>query len=158
MARPREEGRRSARAVYSPPVRPLTFLRALSWIGVAISGWSINLRWGEVAAVGGGPPGQWERHVVGAAMLCGVASLTLMVAGRADRPPGLVARLVATSAAAGAVAVALFLRAEAGRSDLTHLLAGPGWTWLAAGSVVTAAAAAATWLLRPDRRGPRRRR
>jgi hypothetical protein len=114
-------------------------VRAASLIGVALAGWSNNVQWGT-SSVRGGPPAQWERHVVGAALLVALAALAVWLGTR----PGasrLVVRGAATAFALGALAVALYLRSRADSLRLLDLIDGPGWTWLVAGTGVAVAAA-----------------
>lgn len=137
-----------------PTLRLLTVIRAAAWIGVALAAWSVNLRWGDDPAVGSGAPGRWERHVVGAALLCGVAALVLSVSGRGGRPPAVWAKVVALATGGGAATVVLWLRSDASSSDFGHLILGPGWTWLAVGASLALAAALACLPLRgPASRG-----
>jgi hypothetical protein len=113
----------------------LSAARAAALVATLVCGWSLNLRWGDAAAVGAGPPMQWERHVVGTTLLAGLVLVASFFGGRSSargRPP-LVARAVALLAALGAVAIALWLHRDAARG-FTSLVAGPGWSSLAAGA------------------------
>ena len=128
----------------------LSVIRALAWIGVVLAGWSLNLRWGRDPRVGSGPPGQWERHVVGVALLCALAALLLSFAKRRRIPW---ARAGASAASIAALAIALSLHTDASDAGFDHLVAGPGWPWLVGGAGLTLAAALASWLAA----GPARR-
>jgi len=102
-------------------------------MSVVITGWSLNIRWGSSTAVGNGPPGQWERHIVGALLLAGVSALFLFFVrtggkGSFSRPAA-----VSLAASAGALAIAVFLRFNASSTGFPDLVEGPGWSWMAAG-------------------------
>lgn len=136
--------------------------RAASLVGVALVGWSLNVKWGSGTAVRGGPPMQWERFVVGAALLAALAAVAVWIATRpsasALRTP---LRAAAVLLAAGVGAIALHLRGEAERPALSDLVNGPGWTWLTVGGLISLAAAAATFAVRaprPAEPAPRKRR
>lgn len=120
-------------------MRPSVIPRALSLVAVAATGWSLNVRWGADTAVRGGPPMQWERIVVGAALLAAVSALLVWLAtrARASRPLA----YAATAFALGPGALAVHLRQSAQRDEISQLLSGSGWTWLAAGAGAILAAA-----------------
>ncbi len=112
-------------------------VRALSVIALAVTGWSLNVKWGAEATARGGPPMQWEKSVVGATLLVGLAAVLLWIATRPKVNTGalrLGLRAAATLAALGAAGIAFYLRRDATSSDLDSLLSGPGWTWLAFGT------------------------
>jgi hypothetical protein len=128
-------------------------VRAASIIAVALAGWSVNVRWGSGTTVRGGPPMQWERIVVGAAVLSALAALAVWIGTR----PGAGAsrmwlRGAACACALGVAAIALHLRGEASRLGINDLVNGPGWAWLAAGAGAALAAAGGSFALR-DRAG-----
>jgi hypothetical protein len=129
-------------------MKPITLLRALAWIAFAVVAWSLNIRWGADVRLGNGPPGQFERLVVGAMLLALVAAGALSVSGRGGAPPRLWAKGVATGAAALALILALTVRSRAIADGFPQVLGGPGWAWLAAGATGALAAAAASFLLR----------
>jgi hypothetical protein len=147
-------------------------VRAVSVIALAVTGWSLNVRWGENATAGGGPPMQWEKSVVGATLLVGLVAVLLWIATRPKVNTGalrLGLRAAATLAALGAAGIAFYLHRDATSSDLDTLLGGAGWTWLAVGTglaVIAVGAALAIPSPVPDRvapagkkgrrRGPRR--
>lgn len=135
--------------------------RALAVLSVALTGWSLNVRWGAGDNVRGGPPMQWERHVVGAALLAAVAAVLVFLASRAGAHR--VLRAAAVVLALGPGAIALVLRRDAAASNLPNLVAGPGWTWLAAGAGLSLLAAALTFAVTApaaaaSRKTPARRR
>lgn len=143
----------------------LTLLRALAWLGVGIAGWSVNLKWGADETVGVGAPQTWERHVVGAALLCAGAALALSISGRGGEPPRLPYRIAAVLAAGLGFGVALSIYLRVTRNELyEHMAAvvrGPGFAWLAAGTALCFGAAVASLALRrrdPERRAASRRR
>jgi hypothetical protein len=123
-------------------------VRAAGLVGAALTCWSNNVKWGTGAGRGG-PPAQWERAAVGAALLSLLAALAVWLA---TRPGGGASRLwlrvAAVACALGVAAVALDLRSQAGRMKLPDLVEGPGWMWMAAGAGVALAAAAGTFALR----------
>jgi hypothetical protein len=126
-------------------------VRAASLIAVALVAWSLNVRWGSSSAVRGGPPIQWERIVVGAALLSAIAALAIWLATR----PKIGAsrtwlRGIAGGAALAVAAIAIRLRSEAVDRELNDLVNGPGWSWLTAGAAVSIAAAAASFALRGE--------
>jgi hypothetical protein len=126
----------------------LTFLRAVAWFGVFVVFWSLNVRWGTDENVGAGPPGQWERHVVGSGLLAFVGAIALCVSGRKGNPPNWTARGIALAAGALIVAIALLLRSRA-LSGFEDLIAGPGWTWLLSGGGFILSAAVMSLALKP---------
>ncbi len=126
--------------------------RAASLVGVALVGWSLNVKWGSASAVRGGPPMQWERFVVGAALLAALAAIAVWIATRPSASSLRVPlRAAAVLLAVGVGAIALHLHGEAGRPALSDLVNGPGWTWLSVGGLVSLAAAAATFAVRAPR-------
>lgn len=144
-------------------MRPLTILRAFAWLGAAVTFWSLNVKWGVSADIGSGPPGQWERHVVGAALLGFIGALALSISGRRGLPPALWARLVTLGSGAGIIVIAFVLRNDAFAEGFEHLIAGPGWTWMFAGGGLVSASALGAFGIKPpeardDRGGKKRRR
>jgi hypothetical protein len=143
--------------MYSGGALVKTAARVLAVLSVAIAVWSLNVAWGDDPSLRGGPPAQWERQVVGAALLAGVAAALALYnsrpgAHRAVRAAGLVAAL-------GPGLVAIYLRSDASSMGLPQLLTGPGWTWLAVGSALALLAAASTFFIQriPERRRARGR-
>ena len=135
--------------------------RAMAWLGVAVVFWSLNMRWGVDPNLPNGPPGQWERPVVGAGLLAMISALAISVSGRKHTPPSWLARGIAVTAGALIIAVALYLRSNAlatGFGDA--MLGGSGWIWLLAGGGLVLGAAAGTLGLPPAKRikKPRRRK
>jgi hypothetical protein len=118
----------------------LTAARASSFVAVLVAAWSFNGRWGTDPGIPAGPPGQWERQVVGALLLL-IVTLVALIAARGGLSR--VARGVAVAASLGALALAfsLHLKANAahGFPDLVH---GTGWPWLMAGAGLGVGAAA----------------
>lgn len=127
-------------------------VRAVSVLALAVTGWSLNVGWGEEATARGGPPMQWEKSVVGATLLVGIAAVLLWIATRPKVNTGalrLGLRAGAALAALGAAGIAFYLHRDAtSSSDLDGLLAGPGWTWLAVGTGLAVAAVAAVFAIR----------
>ena len=112
-------------------------VRAVSVLALAVTAWSLNVRWGEAASNRGGPPMQWEKSVVGAALLVGITAVLLWIATRPKINTGalrLGIRAAAAIAALGAAGITFYLHRDATTSDLASLLGGPGWTWLAIGT------------------------
>ena len=111
--------------------------RALSVLALAITGWSLNVRWGAGENVRGGPPMQWEKSVVGATLLVGIAAVLVWIATRPKVNTGtlrLGIRAAAAIAALGAAGIAFYLHRDASGSEIEGLLGGPGWIWLAIGT------------------------
>jgi len=133
-------------------------VRALSLIAAALTGWSNNVRWGT-SAVRAGPPGQWERIAVGAALLSALVALAVWLGTRSGLG---VSRMWWRGAAClfafGVVAIAFHLRAQAESLQLPDLIAGPGWSWLAAGAGAALAAAVGSFAVRGDVSISRRKR
>ena len=126
-------------------------VRAVSVIALAVTGWSLNVKWGAEATARGGPPMQWEKSVVGATLLVGITAVLLWIATRPKINTGamrLGLRAAATLAALGAAGIAFYLHRDATSSDLDSLLAGPGWTWLAIGTGLAVAAVGAALAMR----------
>jgi hypothetical protein len=113
-------------------MRILTIVRAVAWFGVVITFWSNNVLWGDDIDAGSGPPGQWQRQVVGAGCLALVAAISLSVSGRRGNPPSVLARGIAIASAVGMLLIGYVLRREA-LDGFAHLIEGPGWTWMFAG-------------------------
>jgi hypothetical protein len=145
-------------------MRMITLLRGLAWLGVALAGWSVNLRWGADPALGSGAPGSWERTVVGATLLAAVAALAISVSGRRGKPPAMAYRIGAAAAATTAFGLAGSIYLRVTRTEvyehMVGIVSGPGFAWLATGTFLTFVATAATFALRapPDRRGASKRR
>jgi hypothetical protein len=142
-------------------------VRAASVLALAVTAWSLNVRWGATATARGGPPMQWERSVVGAALLVAISAVLVWIATRPKINTGalrLGLRAAATIAALGAAGIAVYLRRDATSSDIESLLAGPGWTWLAVGTGLAVAAVAGALAVRaapvaaPAAAGKRRRK
>jgi hypothetical protein len=109
------------------------------------------LPWDDEVASGKGPPSQYERHVVGAALLLFVSALTMMATARKTEKPGRVALAVAGAASLGAMALALSVRSTAMDHNQAHVLLGGGWLWMSAGTCMSVAGvvSAFTLLFRP---------
>jgi hypothetical protein len=141
----------------------LTVARMVAWVGAVIVWWSLNVVWGSDADAGKGPPGQWQRYVVGAGLLALVGAIALSASGRGGKPPSPLARGIALACALAIGLIAYLLRRDA-LVDFPHLLAGPGWTWLLAGGGFLLAATTLTFGLpppvEPERKsgGPRNKR
>jgi hypothetical protein len=132
-------------------MRPITLFRALAWAGTMVV-WSslVLVRWGENPNLPAGPPGQWERLVVGAGLLATLAAVAISVSGRKRMPPGWVARGVSAASAALVLYIAYHLRSDALATGFTaDLLGGQGWTWLLAGGGMVFGAAVGTFGLKP---------
>ncbi len=128
----------------------LTVVRAIAWFGVVVVFWSLNVRWGTDLDVDTGPPGQWERHVVGAALLALVAAMALSVSGRRGNPPSWLARGIALGGALSIALIGLYLRHDA-VTGITgaDLIGGPGWTWMFSGGGFVLSAAVLALALKP---------
>jgi hypothetical protein len=135
-------------------------IRAAAVVGAALTGWSNNVRWGS-GPVRAGPPAQWERLAVGAALLAALAALAVWLGTRAGAGAGRTwLRAAACLFALGVAAIALTLRSRSQSLRLHDLIEGPGWTWMAAGAGVALAAAVGSFAVRGDlsRRSRARRR
>jgi hypothetical protein len=130
-------------------MRAITVFRAIAVIGVMITWWSLNLQWGADIDAGSGPPNQFNRHAVGAGLLATICAIALWASGRKGQPPSWVARGVAIGAAAGSLLVVYMVRSKAHSSGFPHLIDGPGWKWMLAGSGIMVSAAAGALALRP---------
>jgi hypothetical protein len=108
----------------------------------------MSVPWGDEASVGNGPPNQWERHVVGAALLLLVAAFTMTRTARKDEKPGGVALAIAGLATLGALALALDLRSTALDKQQGHVLLGGGWLWMCAGASAAFGAVVSAFTLR----------
>lgn len=127
-------------------MRPITAIRAVAWFATAIAGWSLMVRWGSDSGTPNGPPVHWEREVVGAALLAGIAALLLSFSGAGGRQRWFT-RGIAAACSAATVGIALNLRASALGTGFPDLIEGPGWTWLSAGGALSLVAAVAALLL-----------
>jgi uncharacterized membrane-anchored protein len=132
-------------------MRPITIIRGIAWIGVAVAATALMVRWGTDDAVRSGPPSHWEREVVGGLVLAAIAAVLLMFGGAESRQRWFT-RGIAAAAAAATVWIALSLRSSALVTGFPDLIAGPGWTWLMAGGAVTLGAAVLSLLLPAHKR------
>jgi hypothetical protein len=125
-------------------------VRAAAVLALAVTAWSLNVKWGDTTTSRGGPPMQWEKSVVGAVLLVGIAAVLLWIATRPKINTGalrLGVRAAAAIAALGAVGITVYLHRDATSSDLETLLGGPGWTWLAIGTGLAVLAVAGTLVI-----------
>ncbi len=125
-------------------MRTMMLARGIAWVGAVVTWWSLNVVWGTDLDAGKGPPGQWQRQVVGAGLLALIAAVTITATGRGGKLPGKVARGVALAASLG-VALIVYLLRRSGLASFPHLLAGAGWTWLLAGGGFLLAATTLTY-------------
>ncbi len=135
----------------------MTIVRAVSWLGTAVVGWSLNIRWGTEEGLGNGPPPQFERPVTGAMLLCFIAAIAVSASGRKGRAPHWIARVLAVAGGGISVGLALMLRSRGPESAIS----GSGWAWMMAGSAAVLLAAAGTLALpwsKPDKPAPKNRR
>lgn len=136
----------------------MTFIRAMQWVAVVITGWSLSLRWGDEVAAGKGPPSQWERHVVGATMLLVVAAVAMTATGRSKSsgvaaPPGTLALALSALCGASALGIALWLRSTALTREVSHVLLGGGWLWMLSGAALALAGTTGAVLVRLQHTG-----
>lgn len=129
-------------------MRPITVLRAAAWIGVAICGWSLNIRWGVDPNLPNGPPGQWERHVVGAALLAFIGAMAISVSGRGHKPPSNIARGISLGAAICILIIGVMIYRGSQSSVNPEIIAGPGFMWMLSGAGLLLGAAVGTLGLR----------
>jgi len=113
-------------------MRSITVFRAFALVGAFVTASTMVIAWGDGATKG--PPPQWERHAVGAILLCGIVLVSLWAMGTAGTRRAMIARAIALVASAGAVALALIMRQDALANDFGTLLSGHGWTWFLAGT------------------------
>jgi hypothetical protein len=125
-------------------------MRACAWLAVVLAGWSVNLRWGLDQMVRTGAPPQFERHVVGAALLAAIAALALLFANPTRGKSARTAAIIATAAALGSHAVAWWIRSLAASQGQPQLTDGTGWLWLTAGTALAIAASAGAIFLKPE--------
>jgi hypothetical protein len=118
------------------------------WLSIVITAWSLSVPWGDEIAAGKGPPSQWERHVVGAALLLLVAALAISRTGGKNEKPGGVALAIAALASLGAIGLALDLRSTALAREQGHVLLGTGWLWMCAGACTAFGAVVSAFTLR----------
>ena len=134
----------------------ITAFRAMSWVGFAVILWSNNLVWGDSADVGAGPPGQWKRAVIGAALLALISAIAISASGRRGNPPSRKVQFVAAITALGAAVIAFELRRSALAATRTHhLLEGSGFYWMASGAALATVAVIGTFTIRPKIVKPR---
>lgn len=118
------------------------------WLSIVVTAWSLSMPWGDEIAAGKGPPSQWERHVVGAALLLLVAALAISRTGGKSEKPGGLALAIAALASLGALALALDLRSTALEREQGHVLLGTGWLWMCAGACTAFGAVVSAFTLR----------
>jgi len=104
--------------------------------------------WGDELGIGKGPPTQYERQLVGAALLLFVGAVALVMTARKEPKPGRFALVVAGVASLSAIALALTVRSTAMSNDQAHVLLGGGWMWMAAGACMSLGATASAVALR----------
>ncbi len=129
-------------------LRPITAIRAILWLSIVVTAWSMSQPWGDEISVGKGPPNQWERHVVGAALLLLLSALSITFTARKVEKPGGVALAIAGLASLGALALALDLRSGALDKQQGHVLLGGGWLWMCAGACTSFGAVVSAFTLR----------
>ncbi len=129
-------------------LRPITVIRAIQWLAIVVTGWSLSVPWGDEIAVGKGPPSQWERHVVGAVLLLLLAALTMTRTARKNEKPSGIALGIAGAASLGAIALALDLRSTALAREQGHVLLGGGWLWMSAGACMAFGSVVSAFTLR----------
>jgi hypothetical protein len=129
-------------------LRPITVIRAILWLSIVVTGWSMSWSWGDDPSVVNGPLNQWERHVVGAALLLLVAALAVTFTARKVEKPGGLALAIAGLASLGALALALDLRSTALDNNQGHALLGGGWLWMCAGACTAFGAVVSAFTLR----------
>lgn len=125
-------------------MRTMMLARGIAWVGAVVTWWSLNVVWGTDIDAGKGPPGQWQRQVVGAGLLALIVAVTITATGRGGKLPGKVARGVALAGSLGVALIVYLLRRD-GLASFPHLLAGAGWTWLLAGGGFLLAATTLTY-------------
>ncbi len=126
-------------------------IRATSVIGFALTAWANNVRWGTASSLRNGPPVQWERFAVAAALLSGLAAIAVWLGTRAGAGPSRRwLRGAGCVFAVGVGALAFHLWRWAARLEMPDMVAGPGWSWLAGGAGVSLAAAIGSLALRPS--------
>ena len=124
---------------------------------MALAGWSLNIRWGLDAMGRTGAPPQFERHVVGAALLAAVAAVALAFAAP-HRASARKAAIIATAAALGSHAIAWWIRSLAAATGQPQLTTGAGWLWLVTGTGLAIAAAAGALFLKAPAKAERPRK
>ena len=129
-------------------LRPITVIRAILWVAIVVTAWSLGMPWDDDVASGKGPPAQYERHVVGAALLLFVAAFTMTRTARNDEKPGGIALGIAGLASLGALALALDVRSTALDNQHGHVLLGGGWLWMSAGACTAFGAVVSAFTLR----------
>jgi hypothetical protein len=132
-------------------------VRAVSVLALAVTGWSLNLRWGGGEGFRGGPPMQWEKSVVGATLLVAIAAVLVWIATRPKVNTGalrLGLRAAAALAALGAAGIAFYLHRDASGTEIDGLLGGPGWTWMAIGTGLAVAAVGGVLAMRSPAPAP----
>lgn len=138
---------------YEGALQAITPIRAAAWIAVVVAGWSLNIRWGLETTVRAAAPPQFERHIVGAALLALLAAAILMFASP-RRKSARTAAFLALLLGAGSHAIAWWIRALASEQGHPQLTEGSGWTWLFTGTALSAAAGGAALILLIARRQP----
>ncbi len=135
-------------------LRPITVIRAVQVVSVVVTSWSSAMPWGDETGIGKGPPAQYERHLVGAALLLGIAAVAMFATARKSDKPGRAALAVSGLACAGAIALALVVRSAAIDAQIPHVLVGGGWMWMAAGASMSLGAVASALALRLTKPAP----
>ena len=120
----------------------MTVIRAVQFASIVVTAWSSAMPWGDELGIGKGPPSQFDRQLVGAALLLLVGAIAMVMTARKGAKPGRFALAVSAAASLGAVALALTVRSTAMANDLSHVLVGGGWMWMAAGACMSLGATA----------------
>jgi len=126
----------------------MTIMRAIAFIGMAITFWSLNLRWGLSEDMGNGPPKPWERFVVLAGLLSFIATALIAVSGKKGNPPTPKIRLTALLFSTLAAGVPFYLYFKS-LDMYTTALHGNGWLWLLIGTALVLGSCSATFSIRP---------
>jgi len=115
---------------------------------VAVTAWSSAMPWGDELGIGKGPPSQFDRQLVGAALVLLVGAIAMILTAHKGKKPGPFALAVSGSASVGAIALALTVRSTAIDHGQAHVLLGGGWTWMAAGASIALGASLSAVALR----------
>ncbi len=122
-------------------------------MSILVTGWSLNMPWGDELAVGKGPPNQWERYIVGACLLLFIGAVAFFRSVDKRGIPKKLALVVAGTGCAIAIMLAMKIRGTSIDNGQTHILLGGGWMWMFAGCSMSSGAVVSAIILHftPDK-------
>jgi len=124
-------------------------MRAATWVGVVVVGWSLNVRWGDDVLLPNGPPATYHKHVVGAMLLAFAAAVLISISQKVPY------RVAGCTAAVLAGVIAVVIKTGAPET----VTSGVGLLWMTIGAGLTVIGSGATLALEaPEQKQKPRRK